>query len=160
MTMRKNIIGVLLLISLTALPGVLVAAAAAGDVAVVVSAKNPMTDLNSAEVRKIFAGERRSWPTGLRIKLFVRAPGTPERIALLKLLRMTEREYKQYWTAQVFRGEAQAEPVVLFSNDLQREALKIFPGAIVLVNAQDVKSDMKVIKVDGRMPGDADYPLR
>jgi hypothetical protein len=160
MTMRKNIVNILLLISLTALPGVSVAAAPAGDVAVVVSAKNPLSELNSAELRKIFAGERRSWPTGLRIKLFVRAPGTPERVALLKLLTMTEREYKQYWTAQVFRGEAQSEPVVLFSNDLQREALKIFPGAIALVNAQDVKPDMKVIKVDGRMPGDAGYPIR
>jgi hypothetical protein len=160
MTMRKNILSILLLISLTALPGVSIAAASAGDVAVVVSARNPLTDMNSAELRQIFAGERRSWPTGLRIKLFVRAPGTPERVAMLKLLRMTEREYKQYWTSQVFRGEAQAEPVVLFSNDLQREALKIFPGAIALVNAQDVKPDMKVIKVDGRMPGDENYPLR
>lgn len=158
--MRKNILGILLLISLTALPGVSVAAAPAGDVAVVVSAKNPVTDLNSAELRKIFAGERRSWPTGLRIKVFVRAPGNPERGVLLKLLKMTEREYKQYWTAQVFRGEAQSEPVVLFSNDLQREALNIFPGAIALVNAQDVKPGMKVIRIDGRMPGDAGYPLR
>ena len=158
--MRKNIIGILLLVSLAALPGVSVAATPVGDVAVVVSAKNPVTDLNSAELRKIFAGERRSWPTGLRIKVFVRDPGNPERGALLKLLKMTEREYKQYWTSQVFRGEAQSEPVVLFSNDLQREALNIFSGAIALVNARDVKLGMKVIKIDGRMPGDADYPLR
>jgi hypothetical protein len=62
----------------------------------------------------------------------VRAPGTHERAALLKLLGMTEGEYRQYWTAQVFWGEAEAETEPLPSNGMQREALVAYLGAVAL----------------------------
>jgi ABC-type phosphate transport system substrate-binding protein len=128
-------------------------------VAVVVSDRNPVTNLSTGELRKLFSGEKHAWAGGLPVKLFVRAPGAYERVVLLKLLDMSESEYKKYWTAQVFRGDAQAEPVALFSNGMQKEALAAFPGAVALVNFQDVKPGMKVIRVDGHLPGDAAYPL-
>ncbi|HMD18375.1 MAG TPA: hypothetical protein VKH18_17040 [Terriglobales bacterium] len=128
-------------------------------VAVVVNDKNPVTNVTTAQLRKLFAGEKHAWAGGLTVKLFVRAPGAYERVVLLKLLDMSESEYKRYWTAQVFRGDAQAEPVALFSNGMQKEALIAFPGAVALVNFQDVKGGMKVVKVDGRSPGEAAYPL-
>jgi hypothetical protein len=59
----------------------------------------------------------------------------------------------------VFRGEAQSEPVALFSNGMQKEAIGVYPGAVALVNAQDVKSGMKIVRVDGHMPGEAGYPF-
>jgi ABC-type phosphate transport system substrate-binding protein len=130
-----------------------------GAVAVVVNPKNPVRDLSSHELRRLFAGEKHFWAGGLPVKLFIRAPGAHERVVLLKLLDMSEIEYKHYWTAQVFRGEAQAEPIALFSNGMQKEALTAFPGAIAFVNLQDVKPGMKVVRVDGHVPGDAGYPL-
>jgi ABC-type phosphate transport system substrate-binding protein len=137
-----------LLICLTSLVCVRVATAQAEDVAVVVNDRNPAIKMSRAELRRIFAGEERSW-----------SPGTQERVALLKLLGMTEGEYKRYWTVQIFRGEAQAEPVALPSNGMQKEALAAFPGAVALVGLQDVKAGMKVLRVEGRMPGEAGYPL-
>jgi hypothetical protein len=148
-----------LLICLTSLVGVRVAAAQAEDVAVVVSDHNPVTKLSRAELRRIFAGEERSWSAGLPIRVFVRASGTHERVALLKLLGMTEGEYKQYWTLQVFRGEARAEPSTLPSNGMQREALVVYPGGVALVSLQDVKPGMKVLRIEGRMPGEVGYAL-
>jgi ABC-type phosphate transport system substrate-binding protein len=148
-----------LLICLASLVCVRVAAAQAEDVAVVVNDRNPASKMSTAELRRIFAGEERSWAAGLPIKVLVRAPGTHERVALLKLLGMTEDEYKRYWTVQIFRGEAQAEPVVLPSNGMQKEALAAYPGAVALVGLQDVKAGMKVLRVEGRMPGEAGYPL-
>jgi hypothetical protein len=135
------------------------AMAQTGDVALVVNEKNPIDNLTSPEVRKIFAGEKHLWAGGLPIKLFVRASGARERVVLLKVLRMSEIEYKEYWSSKVFRGEAQAEPIALFSNGMQKEALLAYPGGVALVNAQDVKLPMKVVKVDGRMPGEPGYPL-
>lgn len=72
---------------------------------------------------------------------------------------MSESEYKQHWIAQVFHGEAQAEPVALFSNGMQKEAIGAFPGAIALVTLGDVKPAMKVLKVDGHLPGEPGYPV-
>ena len=129
------------------------------DFAIVVNAKNPVTNLMAADVRSLFAGEKRSWPGGIPVKPFVRGSGTEERRAVLKLLGMSESEYKQHWISQVFRGEAQAEPLALPSNGMLKEAVAAFPGGIALMNAQDVKPGMKVLRVNGRLPGEPGYPL-
>lgn len=59
----------------------------------------------------------------------------------------------------MFRGEAPSEPVAVFSNGFQKEALKVLSGAIGLMDSQDAKSGVKVIKLDGYLPGEAGYPL-
>jgi ABC-type phosphate transport system substrate-binding protein len=146
-------------ICLAGLGGFSFAAAQTGSVAVVVNERNATSNLSRPQLRALFAGEKHSWSGGLPVKLFVRAPGANERIVLLKLLGMSESEYKRYWTAQVFRGEAQTEPVGLFSNGMQREAIVLYPGAVALVSLQDVKLGMKVVKVDGHMPAEVGYPF-
>jgi ABC-type phosphate transport system substrate-binding protein len=146
-------------ISLAGLAGLSSAAAQTGTVAVVVNEKNPVNNLSAPEIRKLFAGEKHAWPGGLPVKIFVRAPGANERVVMLKLLGMSESEYKRYWAGQVYRGEAQAEPVGLFSNGMQREAVVLYPGALALVNVQDVKLGMKVVKVNGHMPAETGYPF-
>lgn len=157
--MRTNLIVVWVAVSLAGLAGLSSVVAQTSVVAVVVSEKNSVTNLSIPELRKLFAGEKHFWTGGLSVKLFVRAPEAHERAVLLKLLGMSESEYKHYWTAQVFRGEAQAEPVALFSNGMQKEALAVYPGALALVSFQDVKPGMKVVRVDGHLPGDAGYPF-
>jgi hypothetical protein len=135
------------------------AAAQAADVAVVVNASSRLTNVSLVDLRKIFAGEKRTWPGGVPIKLIIRAPGCHERFVLLKLLGMTESEYKQYWSAQTFRGEADSEPFTAPSLGMTLEAVRIFPGAITLIDAGDLKPGIKFIKLDGHMPGEAVYTL-
>jgi ABC-type phosphate transport system substrate-binding protein len=130
------------------------------DVAVVVSNANQITALTKSDLRKILTGEKHSWPGGTAIKLFIRAPGAHERSVFLKIMGISESEYRQYWTGQVFRGEAQSEPVALFSNGMQKEALTAYPGAIALIDMQDLKPGMKVIKIDGCLPGEPRYSIR
>src|ERR1700736_2588651 len=151
--MQTKLIVVGVAVWLAGLSGSSIALAQTGAVAVVVNEKNPVNNLSTPDLRKLFAGEKHSWAGGLPVKLFVRATGAYERVVLLKLLGMSESEYKQYWTAQVFRGEAQAEPIALFSNGMQKEAVAVYPGAMALVNARDVKSGMKMVRVDGNRPG-------
>src|SRR5882724_1857719 len=129
-------------------------------VAVAVSPKNSSSNLTLGDLRKILSGEKRTWPDGSRVKLFSRSPGTLERTALLKILGKSEIEYKQYWTSKVYQGDAESEPMVLPSNGMQREALTAYPGTIALVEASDVKAGMKVLKIDGKLPEEADYPIR
>ncbi len=150
----------LLLLGLTMLSCAAQAHGQDSDVAVVVNTGNPITNVSLGDLRRILAGTKRSWASGQAIKLVTRGPGCSERIALLKLLAMSEIEYKQYWTGQVFRGEADAEPFTVPSVGMQKEALGLFPGAITLVKTTDLKPGMKVLRVDGSLPGDARYPLR
>ena len=157
--MQTRLIVGWVVIFLSGLAGPSSAAAQTGRVAVVVNEKNPVNNLSAPELRKLFTGEKHAWAGGLPVKIFVRAPGANERVVMLKLLGMSESEYKRYWAGQVYRGEAQAEPVGLFSNGMQREAVVLYPGALALVNVQDVKLGMKVVRVNGHMPADAGYPF-
>ena len=158
-SMQTKLIVGWIVIFLAGLAGLSSAAAQTGRVAVVVNEKNPVNNLSAPELRKLFAGEKRAWAGGLPVKIFVRAPGANERVVMLKLLGMSESEYKRYWAGQVYRGEAQAEPVGLFSNGMQREAVVLYPGAVALVNVEDVKLGMKVVKVNGHMPAETGYPF-
>src|SRR5215467_8190902 len=131
-----------------------------GDVAVIVNPENSTDSITSAELRKIFAGEKRSWNSNLPVFLVVRAPQAREREVLLeRILKMTESEYKQYWIKKVYSGEVQREPLTLLSNGMQLEAIRAEKGGIALINLRDVREGVKVIKIDGRMPGTPGYPL-
>jgi ABC-type phosphate transport system substrate-binding protein len=132
--------------------------AQAGDVAVVVNVKNPVTRLTMSDLRKIFAGEKRAWPGGIPVKLIIRATGTRERETALHLLRLSNEDFNRYWIAQIYRGEA-AGPVTVFSNGMQKEAVISIPGAIALIAADDVRPGMKVLRIDDKLPGQEGYPL-
>ena len=131
------------------------------DVAVIVNPQNQIESISSTDLRKIFAGEKRSWNSNVPVFVVVRAPQAHERDILLShVLRMTECEYKQYWVKKVYSGEIPREPLALLSNGMQLEAIRADKGGIALINLTDVKQGVKVLKVDGRMPGAAGYTLR
>ena len=134
------------------------ASAQSNDIAVVVNQNNLVINVSAAELRKIFAGERSSWPGGTSIKLLTRGRGAREHDCLLGLLHMTETEYEHYWKER--SGVGTEAPVTLPSNGMQKEAVQAFRGAIALVQMRDVRSPMRVIKVEGRFPNQDGYPLR
>jgi len=140
--------------------GLSAAALAQGGMAVVVNPRNSQSSISKAELRKLFVGEKRYWPDGAPVKLFTRSEGTAEHDAMLKLIGMSETEYKQYWRARIYSGEAQSEPLSLPSNGMQREALQAFNGGIALIPSADIKPGMKVLKVDGKLPGEDGYPVQ
>jgi hypothetical protein len=119
-------------------------AAAQKDLAVVVNPGNPIANVSLGELRKLFNGEKRSWPGGMAVKF----------------LNLSETDYKQHWTALVVRGEADTEPFAAPSIGMVLEAVRALPGAISLVYVGDLKPGVKVIKIDGLLPGAPGYLLR
>jgi hypothetical protein len=43
---------------------------------------------------------------------------------------------------------------------MQYELVSAIPGAIAFVDARNVHPGVKVVRIDGKFPGDKDYPLR
>ena len=131
------------------------------DVAIVVHADTPVTNLSLAEVRKIFRGERQYWATGLPVVLLVRAPVARERDVVLKVIyQMTEAQFRQYWVAKIFRAESVSAPKLVYSNDIAKQLVASVQGAISFMEAREVGPGVKVVRVDGHLPGEAGYPLR
>ena len=131
------------------------------DIAVVVHPDTPVNDLSLAEVRKVLLGERQYWNSKLPVVLLIRAPVARERDVVLRVIyQMTETQFKQFWVAKIFRAEAASPPKIVYSNDMQYELVAAMPGAIAFVDARNVRPGLKVLRVDGHLPGDRDYPLR
>src|SRR6267142_3351239 len=132
-----------------------------GDIAVVANSDTPVNDLSLSEVRKVLLGERQYWNSKLPVTLLIRAPEAREREVVLKVIyQMSEAQFKQYWVAKIFRAEAASPPKIVYSNDMQYELVTAIPGAIAFVDARAVRPGVKVLRVDGHLPGDKDYPLR
>jgi len=131
------------------------------DVAVVVHPDTPVSNLTMAEVRKVFLGERQYWSANVPVVLLIRAPVARERSVVLKTIyQMSDSQFKQYWIAKIFRAESASAPKVVYSNDMANELVTAIPGAIAFIDTREVRTGAKVIRVDGRLPGEAGYPLR
>jgi hypothetical protein len=131
------------------------------DIAVVVHPDTPVSDLSLSEVRKVLLGERQYWNSKLPVVLLIRAPVARERDVVLRVIyQMSEAQFKQYWVAKIFRAEIVSPPKIVYSNDLQYDLVTAMPGAIAFVDARNVRPGLKVLRVDGHLPGERDYPLR
>lgn len=131
------------------------------DIAIVVRQDVPVENVTFAELRKLLLGDRQFWSSNLRVTLLVRAPGAREREVVLKTIyQMTEAQFRQYWIAKVFRAEAASGPRVVYSNEMAAELTSAIPGAVAFVEATQVPKGLRVLKINGKLPGDKDYPLR
>jgi len=131
------------------------------DIAVVVHPDTPVTNLSLADVRKVFLGERQYWSTNVPVVLLIRAPVARERNVVLKTIyQMSESQFKQYWIAKIFRAESASAPKVVYSNDMASELITAIPGAIAFIDSREVRPGTKVVRVDGKLPGEPGYPLR
>jgi ABC-type phosphate transport system substrate-binding protein len=131
------------------------------DMAVVVNPSTPVSDLSLSEVRKVFRGDRQYWSKDVPVVLLIRAPRSRERDVVLRTLyEMSEAQFKQYWIAKIFRAEATAAPKIVYSNNMAKELVSVIPGAIAFLPENEVTDGLKVVKINGRMPGERGYPLK
>jgi hypothetical protein len=130
------------------------------DIAVVTNPATPVNELSLADVRKVFLGERQYWNSNIPVIVLVRAPIAREREVVLKTIyQMTESQFKQYWVAKIFRSEAVSAPKIVYSADMTNQLLAVIPGSIAFMEAKAVAPGLRVLKVDGRLPGEPGYKL-
>jgi hypothetical protein len=130
------------------------------SVAVVVNPGNSIESISLAELRNIFLGTQQFWKDGTQIVPIVRAPSARERDVLLRrIVHMTDSQYQLYWKKrrQAHKGH---EPVAVVCNGMQMQSVSLESGGIALVATSDLHDGVKVIKVGGRLPGSAAYPLK
>jgi ABC-type phosphate transport system substrate-binding protein len=142
----------------------------------VVSAENPIADsglaivvhkdtavenLSLSELRNIFRANQQFWPNRSRIVLLVRAAQSDERdYVLSNIYEMTEDEFRRYWIAKMFRAEVPTGPKVVFSTGMTLDLVVAIPNSISFMRADNVRDDVKVVRIDGKLPGEDGYPLK
>ncbi len=134
---------------------------ASEDLAIIVNTANPTDNLSLAQLRSIFLAERAHWTNGQKITVVMREQGQPERAVILRVVcRMSETDFNQYSMHSTFTGQVQAAPKLLTSVTGVRKFVFNVPGAIGYVRAGEVDRSVKVVRIEGRLPGEEGYKLR
>ena len=126
--------------------------------AVIVNKGNPLNDLSVAELRKILLGERTVWKGSRKIILLLPTVGSVERQTALRLVAMDESNYKQYWQEKASGGDGTVAPTASASGFAVNVVAET-NDAIAVVPLADVKGSVKILRVDGSVPGDPAYPI-
>ena len=129
--------------------------------AIIVNRDNPIENLSMAELRTLFLGERSHWPNGRRITLVMMEPGQAERETLVReVCHMNESDLRRRYLQGLLTGEVLVSPKTLASPVGVRKFVFNVPGAIGYLRLEDVDDSVKVIRIGGHLPHDAEYPLK
>ncbi len=133
----------------------------AGGVAIVVNRETQVRDLSLEQLRRVFLADQQFWADGSRITLLVRAPQAYERdVVLNRIYRMDEDSFRKYWVGKMFRAEVPAGPKIVYSAGMAKELVTAIPGAITFMPASEVDGSVRVLRIDGKLPGEPGYPLQ
>ncbi|GAC1694271.1 MAG: hypothetical protein NVS9B5_37130 [Terriglobales bacterium] len=141
----------LTLIWLVAAPGLL----QAKQLALIADTRSAVSNLAASDLTKIFNAHIRNWPDGRQITIVMRDPSSEEmQLVLRKLLNMTPDQARAF---------IQAHPgaiVVADSDDTVLRVVLSTRGAIGVIDLYSLSKDVKVLKIDGKLPVEPGYMLR
>jgi hypothetical protein len=72
---------------------------------------------------------------------------------------MTEAQFRQYWISKIFRLETSIGPKIVYSTEMASELAAAIPGAVTFMDSANVPKSLKIVKIDGRSPGEKGYRL-
>jgi hypothetical protein len=76
------------------------------------------------------------------------------------VLKANNAEFNKRWMEKVFRGEAVDVPLSVASAAAAQQYLISTPGGITFVSSKGSPSQLKVLRLDGKLPGESGYVLR
>jgi hypothetical protein len=130
----------------------------ADDLAIIVHPANKLENVTFNELQRYFKVEKSKTPDGLKLVVLMQDVGRPERDAALKgIYKMTDAQYTSFFVEATFTGAVTSAPKSFPSAAAIKKFVSVTPGAIGYVRGSDLDDTIKVIKVDGKAPGDADY---
>jgi len=132
----------------------------ADQLAIIVNPANTLSDISFTDLQRYFKAEITKTPDGTKILITMMDVGRPERDAALKLIyKMSEDEYNDYFVGQTFTGAVAKAPKSFPSAADVKRYVAENRGAIGYIRASEADDSVKVLKINGKSPGDADYKL-
>ena len=129
--------------------------AQAKQLAVVADTGNSAASLSTAELVKIFSGHTRTWPDGRQITVVMRDPASLDmQLVLRKLFNMSPDQVRTL--SQTHPGMI----VIADSDDAILRFVSSNRGAIGVIDLYSLTKDVKVLKIDDKLPVEQGYLLR
>lgn len=133
-----------------------------GGIAVVVNKTNTIETLSAAQLKKVMLGDLRNWPDHKSVIIVNREPGAVFTCLLTAVLHMSSADYRKYLMGAEFRGQEGAPVKSAVSAADAVKTVATAAGGITLVDGHlipQLPGTVKLVKIDGKIPGDAGYPF-
>lgn len=125
----------------------------ARDLAIIINKANPASTVTAADLEKLLKLAS-PWPDGKKVKIFLTDPNSAEtKNVLPHAYKLTPAEIRSL--ADTHKADIQ----ILSSDDLVLTMVDNNPGAIGIVNVYSINSQVKVLKIDGKLPMEQGYLL-
>ena len=122
-----------------------ISSAAFADLAIIGHPDSDTGDLDIQSARKLFLGERKSFPSGNYAKPMNHAVGSPDRKTFFSLvMNMPESSYKRHWKRKISTGIAHV-PAELDSHKEVLLSVAGTRGSIGYIDASKVDDTVKVL---------------
>lgn len=158
-SLRQFLGGLRAIVLLLLLVGFAPAATPNEPLAIVVAASSPLRGLSFHELKRLFMGRRMKDASGKWLLPLNRKKKAADRIAFdQRVLGMTPAATGSYWVDRKIRGQSGAPKSFKSAAVIVRLVAKV-PGAIGYVRKGDVRAGLRVIKIDGKLPGQPGYAL-
>ena len=130
---------------------------AQAQIAVIVNGASSTSEVSMTELRDVFLGNSTVFQDGTRIHLIQNR--VVDDLFYQRVVRRSARDMTRHWIGRVLSGEGGTPPreVDAFS---VLGLVAADRGAISFVETPVTDATVKVLRVDGLMPGEPNYPLR
>lgn len=127
--------------------------------AVIVAPTSKLTNLSLADVRRVFQSERLTDPDGNRLIALNHPPKTVDRVGFDHVVMgMDADAVGRFWIDRKIRGGS-GPPRTVESLTTLRRVVEKLPGAIGYIRPGQLSNEVRAIRIDGKLPEDAGYPL-
>ena len=123
----------------------------AHHMAVVVNRDSNVAEVSSAHLAKIFLLEDKKWPGGKEIVIVLHKQSAGETVTLQHLSRMNQKDLQSFIAAH------KAAVALVDSDDEVLRFVQSTPGALGLVDVRSINDQVRVLKVDGKLPMEEGY---
>lgn len=128
--------------------------------AVVMHVDSKIDDLSLKDLKKYMKLDRRHWPDKTSVILYQRPVTSDLQKFLYKdVYGMTERQLRRHFVSLMNKGSISAIPSVVRKKGMVCRLVGKKNGGIAVVANGNLPKTVKVIKIDGKKPGDKGYPL-
>jgi ABC-type phosphate transport system substrate-binding protein len=120
--------------------------AQAQQVAIIVNKTNDVGAVPLELVKKIFLGDKSTWPNGKHIAMLTRPSGQSEReIVLKQIYKMGEADYNKFMMQAAFTGRIPTLPREVGSPAEMKRLVAENPGAIGYVKKEEADDSVKTV---------------
>lgn len=129
------------------------------QLAVIVGAPTRLANISLADLQRAFSSELVTADDGTRLLPINHPPRTADRVAFDRLVLGRDSDaVGRFWIDRRIRGGS-GPPRTVDNVQALRRAVSGLPGAISYLRTSLLTPDVRAVRVDGKLPGEAGYPL-